>query len=99
MTDRYKRDRRWRREILSNSKVILDYRRKYKRFIQGNAENNNRFLPPSPYGYGAAGDFPPSLRYGVAGARNDKRALVGRTQPCGGDGRPLSTGLGSVKYE
>ena len=26
----------------------------------GKTEHNNRFLPPSPHGYGAAGDFPPS---------------------------------------
>ncbi len=37
----------------------------------GNAEHNNRFLPPSPHGYGAAGDF----------ARNNKCKLVA-TQSC-----------------
>ena len=36
---------------------------KYSRFIQGNTEHDNRFLPPPPYSYGAADDF----------ARNDKR--------------------------
>src|SRR5438876_12153291 len=39
----------------------------------GNAEHNNRFLPPSPHGYGAAGDF----------ARNNKCKLV-PTQSCEG---------------